>query len=287
MHDQSLSSGSSDESQNAPEQHKPRRRSSRDVGRDISPLLKGWDYEPGTINVRKITGLDGLPKIQMRLDLGVLQMEVTGRPDGQRPHGHESLLELFEMQLRDHKQRNGTELGFQLTADQCEALREEAEMYYRRYLSLFVLGDFDGVVSDTARNIRVLDMCASFGATDQDRLVLEQFRPYLVMMHTRAAASLQYKTGQFAEALKTVSGGLAKIREFFSRFDQHDAYAESSEVRLLKKFAREIRRKLPVDPVELLQRKLDRAVKDERYEEAAKLRDQINGMPGHKRVKQD
>src|SRR5262245_37546884 len=63
--------------------------------KDIGPLLKGWDYEPGTINVRKINGADGSPKLQMRLDLGLLQMELTGRPDGAKPHGHDSLLEYF------------------------------------------------------------------------------------------------------------------------------------------------------------------------------------------------
>src|SRR3954452_25376497 len=94
--------------------------------KDITHVLKGWDYEPGTINVRKINGNDGAPKLQMRLDLGLLQMEMAGRPDGARPHGCESLLEYYEEQLTDHKRRNGTELGFHLTADQCAALREEA-----------------------------------------------------------------------------------------------------------------------------------------------------------------
>lgn len=271
-----------DEPSDTPAKKRPARRRSRaqspkDAPKDIAPIVKGWDYESGTINVRKITGLDGSPKIQMRLDLGVLQMELDGRPDGQRPHGHESLLDFYEKQLRDHHQRNGTELGFQLSSEQCEALREEAEMYYRRYLSLFVLGEFTGVVRDTGRNIRVLDICHQFGGTEQDRLILEQFRPYLVMMHTRALASVHYKAGQFPEALATVTKGLSQIREFFTRFGQEDAYAGSSEVRLLKKFAREIRRRLPVDPMQRLQRRLDRAVKDERYEDAAKLRDEING----------
>ena len=27
--------------------------------KDITPVLKGWDYEAGTINVRKINGVDG------------------------------------------------------------------------------------------------------------------------------------------------------------------------------------------------------------------------------------
>jgi protein-arginine kinase activator protein McsA len=46
-------------------------------------------------------------------------------------------------------------------------------------------------------------------------------------------------------------------------------------VRILRRFGREIRKKLPVDPVRQLQVQLNRAVKEERYEEAARLRDEI------------
>ena len=47
---------------------------------------------------------------------------------------------------------------------------------------------------------------------------------------------------------------------------------------MLKRLAREIRKKLPVNPIERLERKLDKAVRDERYEEAARLRDRITEM---------
>ena len=63
------------------------------MSQDISFLVQGWDYDPNEVTVRKITGLDGREKIQMRLDLGILQMETEGRPDGRRPFGRESLLE--------------------------------------------------------------------------------------------------------------------------------------------------------------------------------------------------
>jgi hypothetical protein len=243
--------------------------------KDITPVLKGWDYEPGTINVRKINGSDGAPKLQMRLDLGLLQMELSGRPDGSRPNGCESLLEYYEQELSEHRTRYGTDLGFQLTTEQCQSLREEAVMYYHRYLSLFVLEDFTGVVRDTARNLRVLDLCGKFASDEQDRLLLEQYRPYIIMMNTRAQASMQYKQKDFSAALETVRMGLGQIKEFFIRFGQEDAYTESSEVRVLKKFARDIRRKVPVDPVVKLKSQLDKAVKRERYEEAARIRDEI------------
>ena len=38
---------------------------------------------------------------------------------------------------------------------------------------------------------------------------------------------------------------------------------------------RDIRKQMPIDPIVKLQSQLDRAVKGERYEEAAKLRDEI------------
>jgi hypothetical protein len=243
--------------------------------KDITPVLKGWDYEPGTINVRKINGTDGQPKLQMRLDLGLLQMEMNGRPDGTRPHGHESLLDYYELQLDEHRKRNGTELGFHLTRAQCQSLREEAVMYYHRYLSLFVLEEFPAVVRDTARNLRVLDLCERYAVDEQDRLVLEQYRPYITMMNTRAGASILFKEKRYQQALATVKEGLRSIKEFFIRFGQEEAYAGSNEVKVLKKFGREIRRKLPVDPIERLNTQLQRAVKNEEYEEAARIRDEL------------
>src|SRR3954462_11299498 len=228
--------------------------------KDITPALRGWGYEAGAINVRKITGLDGREKLQMRLDLGLLQMELAGRPDGHRPHGLESYLAYFEEQLSDYRKQNGGTDGFVLGGDQCQHLREEAVMYYHRYLSLFILGDYPGVVRDTARQLRVLDICSQHAAEEHDRLILEQYRPYIIMMNTRASASLDFKDELFHKALTTVTDGLDQIREFFIRFGQQEAFDKPNEVKILKRFARDIRRKLPVDPLDKLQNKLTRAV---------------------------
>ena len=61
----------------------------------------------------------------------------------------------------------------------------------------------------------------------------------------------------------------------FAGEEADKAYRHSNEVKILKGFAREVRRKLPIEPMEKLQRQLRRAIKDERYEDAAKLRDEI------------
>jgi hypothetical protein len=246
---------------------------------DVSPVLRNWDYEPGVINVRRIVGIDGVPKIQMRLELGLLQMEVTGRPDGRRPHGCESLLEYHEKRLTEHKHKHGGAFeGFTLSPDHCQQLRDEAAMYYQRYLSLFMLGDFISVVRDTSRNLRVIDLCGKFATEEQDRLMLEQYRPYIIMMRTRASASILFKDGKLNQALDIVREGLSQIRSFFERFGHPEAYDSCDEVKVLKRFGRDIKKKMPVGPLERLQRKLKKAVATEDYEAAAKLRDEIAQM---------
>ena len=66
------------------------------MSKDINPILSGWDHDPDEFQVRIVAGLDGRDKLQRRLDLGLIQMELSGRPDGERPFGHDSLLEYHE-----------------------------------------------------------------------------------------------------------------------------------------------------------------------------------------------
>ena len=65
---------------------------SRKMSLDLNDLLRDWPHEPGQIKVRKILGADQKEKIQLRIDLGLIQMEMTGRPDGLEPYDCESLL---------------------------------------------------------------------------------------------------------------------------------------------------------------------------------------------------
>ena len=44
---------------------------------DLNSLLRDWPHEPGAIKVRKIIGLDGREKLQLRIDLGRHRGTVT------------------------------------------------------------------------------------------------------------------------------------------------------------------------------------------------------------------
>ena len=245
---------------------------------DLRRMLAGWDYESGQITVRKITGDDGTVKLQMRLDLGLLQMEATGRPDGTRPDGAESLLQLHEAQLETYKERNGTVLGYELNPDQCQALREEAVQYYHRYLAEFVLEDFEGVERDTARNLRLLDLTGRHAQEESDRLALEQYRPYLIMMNTRAQVHLALRRGRFKTAQARVEAGLTMIRDFMESFGQEEAFEESPEASILFALQQEIAARMPTDPVQRLEEELDRAIDEERFEDAIVLRERIGAI---------
>ncbi len=246
--------------------------------KDLQPIIDNWPHEPGQVSVRKIRGLDNRVKIQMRVDLGVLQMETEGRPDGTRPFNHESLLEYQRARLEAHQRRNGTDLGFALSPEESRALRDESLQYYQRYLANFALEEYEAVVRDTQRNLEVLDLCAKYAEEESDRLALEGYRPYIIMMSTRAKALSAIRNGQQLTALAHVERGLVSIREFFKKFADLKAYNHSAEVVILKSLRREIRRQLPVDPIRKLKQQLADAVAEERFEDAAQIRDNLETL---------
>ncbi len=260
---------------------------------DLAKLLQEWPYEPGQLSVRMIEGDDGKPKIQLRLDLGILQMEMDGRPDGLQPDGHESLLELFESQLDERGGGVGGRVvetfteetapeeetaAFSLDSDACRLLREEAVQYYRRYVALFVLEEFDAVVRDTSRNLRVLDLCAQYAESEEDQQVLEQFRPYILMMRARAMASQAIKTREPKAAMLAIDDALERIRGHFEDIGEPQEYQNSNEVQLLEGMRDALAPKLPVGPKTELRERLDKAIEQENFELAAILRDELKMM---------
>src|SRR5881275_582473 len=134
---------------------------------DISNLLENWDYQPGQIVVRRFTGRDGQEKIQLRVDLGLLQMNAEGRPDGKRPFGHTSLLEYYQARLYKHvAAHNGSDEDFELKAEDCAKLQLETLQYHHRYICLLQLEDYPAVIRDAERNLAVFEFVAKHAANE-------------------------------------------------------------------------------------------------------------------------
>jgi len=227
-----------------------------------------------------IMGQDGRRKVQMRIDLGLMQMELHGRPDGKRPYGYESLLEYYLDQLETYRAQHGSEEGFVLTPEDCDLLRQEALQYYYRYLSLFHLGEFELVERDTTRNLKVFDLIWEYAEEEEDRWSLEQYRPYVIMMHTRARAEAAVAQQQYKKALALLEEGMEAIREFFRRHSRPDLIPESRELQSLQQRADEIQAHRPLSRRERLERLLEEAVEQEDYERAARLRDELARLSG-------
>lgn len=263
------------------------------MNQDLSELLKQWPYEPGQVTARLVTGSDGEQYIQLRLDLGILQMKLDGRPDGQRPNGYDSHLDAFEdqaqsMALDDEDEDGSLETDEEtigrddqspsqrfLTPEDCRVLRDESVQYYHRYLALLSIEDYDRAIRDTTRNLRLLDFCERHAIEASDRRALEQFRPYITMIRARALAGRALKENETKAAVVAIDEGLDALRRIFDDSDHPELFEASPEVRALQSMREALLPKLPVSQTSELRSRLAKAIEDENYELAAILRDEI------------
>ena len=244
--------------------------------KDIRALLEGWTYDPGTISARWVKGLDGKPKVQLRLDLGLLQMELDGRPDGRKA----GRFETFLARLKDREAKAApfsAEAGELSDAD-LSGLQQEAVQYYYRYLSFYALKHFDGVIRDTQHNLELIEYVDERVEDDEDAWQFLQFYPYVRMMNARARAEKALRAEKFREARDLARQGAEDIYGFWMEQEDMEEAENSSEIAILNDLIQEIDRRRPVSPEERLKAELDSAIKDENYEKAAKLRDALRNL---------
>ena len=254
---------------------------------DISPIIDKWNYLPERITARTIQGDDGKEKIQLRLDLGLLQMEVDGRPDGRRIHGTPSWLDYHRQQQQEHDAANPDGPPYLLEPEDCAELLREGAQYYHRYLCLWHLGRYELCARDTERNLRLFAFVREHARSDQDKLQFDQWRPYVTMMHARAVATPLVELEEWEAAAKVVDAGIRGIERFLEEYDQTENAGRVGELVYLRRWKKEIIAKSGkvlandeeeqeiADPLVSLENQLEQAVAEERYEEAARLRDEI------------
>lgn len=257
------------------------------MSKDISKAIDGWPFQPNEISVRLVEGDDDREKVQLRLDLGLLQMEVDGRPDGLRPYDCESLLDYFEAKQNKHDKANPDAAAFELEPDDCEPLLREGIQYYHRYLSFWHLERYDACARDTKRNLRLLSFVRKHARRDRDKLQFDRWRPYLLMMHARSLATPLLDGEDFDQAINLVDEGIAQIREFLDEYDQTEHADQCSELTQLITWREEIVKQQADDLGETeddqlvtLRTELQSAIDAEQFEEAARIRDEIHRLGG-------
>lgn len=245
---------------------------------DIGRLLNDWPFDPDS-NIRHIRAADGREKLQVRVEQGpfrgILQMDLEGRPDGDRPHGHDFALDFY---VNERDQVAESDGSFQLDRQMCEELFDESRQVYERYAFLLQLADFERVMRDTSRNMRLFRFVNTYAEHPDDRDKLERWWPYILRIYGTAKAMLALRHQGAEQAIKVVDS----IRHRIHGLDGVDAVEYRLELdrslEALEELETELQSHLEPTPRQKLEQELAKAVEDEAYERAADLRDQLRDL---------
>ena len=241
------------------------RRSKRD---NIDQILSRWSYKPGEVVAREALGEDGRPLLQMRLEMGLLQMEVTGRPDGGRPEDFETYYDyLVALAARE----DGT---IQLRKEQCFEVDREFVQFYHRRVCWLTLRKFSRAAADADHTLALMDFASAHAPNENWTLSHEQYRPFVMFHRIQAAALSQIEKDDGGEdALRKIDAGLVELRELFDQWDTDEPFEDNELVQRLMELKRSLRDQYKIEPS--LTERLSKAIAKEKYELAAKIRDEI------------
>ena len=245
--------------------------------RDIGPILGDWKYAPGELSVRKIRGGNGSAKLQIRMDLGLMQLEWQGRPDALRPHGYVSLLDYYCQKRREWEKAHGPGT-FRLSHEDCYELAQEAMKYYWRRIGFFELKEYERAEEDAKHNIAILDLCYEYAEEDEDRQLAEQYRVFVTAHRVQARALACLEAANYAEALAEIRRGIVEIEAFLAKIGQLDQLDECPELLFLREWEGEVENTRPRTLRERLMADLQAAVEADRFELAASLRDRLRSL---------
>lgn len=242
---------------------------------DIDHIFEQWPYQPGVISARLVRAQDGREVLQMRIEMGLLQMETTGRPDGQRPGGEETYLGWMASQPPVEGE------PFVLSEEQCFEIDREFLQYYHRRICCLALREFRRAVADADHTLALMDFIAARSADPQWTLSHEQYRPFVLFHRTQAAAMAELEGGGPEAAVEEIHQGLDRIRKVFEAAGADEQFEQDELVGQLKELKETLRREYHVGRT--LGEQLADAVAAEEYERAARLRDEMAKRRGKDR----
>ena len=248
------------------------------MSQDIDLILSDWEYKRGELRVRLVEGGKGEPKIQIRMDLGLMQLEWSGRPDGTEPHKHASLLDYYNAQ-----ERNAGFSEFTLSREDCWALGQEAMQYYWRRISFFELKEYKRAEGDARHNLDILALCSKYAESEEDRQIAEQNRVFVTTHRIQAEALSLIEGEDHKSALEQIRLGIQEIEAILNEHGDIEAAEECPELRFLVEWEKEVEDSRPRSPQEELSAQLKAAVEQDHFEEAAILRDRLQRLEDQKR----
>jgi hypothetical protein len=233
----------------------------------LDDLLSSWSFDPATLNVRLVKGKDGRDVIQMRVDMGILQLETTGRPDGEQYQGYESVLDYLQHAHRQDPDR-------ELDEDECLEVDREFMQFYHRRICWLRLQFYNRAVTDADHTLSLMDISEKMSPEEEWSGAHEQYRPFVLFHRTQAHALGELEENSAEAAVQAINSGLEAMRDFFRKHDAEEHFDEDELVVRLVELRESLRSEYAVGKT--LKEQLADAVKQEQYELAAQLRDELS-----------
>jgi len=204
--------------------------------------------------------------------MGLLQLETTGRPDGESPEGAPTYYEF----LRGKSDQQGADFLF--STDECAEVDREFVQYYHRRICWLAMREFSKAVHDADYTLGLMDLCRSHSPDEEWTVSHEQYRPFVLFHRTQANALSELDVDGPEAAVQAVNLGLDRLKRIFDEHGLESDFDEHELVERLAEFRDTLREKFSVGKT--LGEQLKDAIAAEEYEKAAKIRDALQDRKG-------
>jgi hypothetical protein len=140
------------------------------------------------------------------------------RPDGERPYGHESLLDHYLSDRRDEE--------MSLDDEELAALRDESWQYYVRRNFAFLLGRFAQARDDAEHNLDISNVIEQSSASDAAKWSMAKWWPWIERDRAVAQALWHLQHGETEQAATELYRAQRSIDQFGERHAEEYAREE-------------------------------------------------------------
>lgn len=240
-------------------------------GEDISHILERWPFDTGRVQARMLKGAGGVHIIQLRVDMGLIQMRRDGSPDGEERGGPSSILGRYRAILKRIARAPEAPGGLAISPEELPEIDRELLQYHHRRMALMSLGDYERAARDAEHSLGLLRLVQNHCSDEAFVAAHERSIPLVILERTRAWALLAIRRKQPRAAVVHMEKGISLIEEHAR--ERRPEGGTVKELGFLRRWVRKLRRAHGIEPP--LERQLENAVRREDYEEAARLRDEI------------